>query len=142
MTADFSRFIEAQASSFDTARRELVAGAKANHWMWYIFPQLAALGRSSTARFYGIASLDDARQYIAHPVLGPRLIELTQIVLRHRDKTARDIFGSPDDLKFCSSLTLFAVAAPDQPAFQQAIEAFYDGPDQITLDLLGMNWPG
>lgn len=135
--AHLSRFVEAQAADFTRARSELTAGTKVSHWIWYIFPQLAALGRSSTAKLYGIASLEEAGRYLAHPVLGPRLVELTQIVLRHRSKSARAIFGSPDDLKFRSSMTLFALAAPEYPEFRQAIAAFYDGPDQITLDLLG-----
>jgi uncharacterized protein (DUF1810 family) len=138
---DLSRFVEAQASAFDRARSELAAGAKVSHWIWFIFPQLGALGRSSLAKFYGIEKLEDARQYIAHPVLGPRLVDITRVVLRHRDKAPQDIFGSPDDMKFRSSMTLFALAAPQHPEFRQAIEAFYNGPDQQTLDLLGANWP-
>jgi uncharacterized protein (DUF1810 family) len=138
---DFSRFLDAQASAFDRARSELLAGKKVSHWMWYIFPQLAALGHSSTAKFYGIGSLDDAREYVGHPVLGVRLIELAGIVLRHRGKSPRAIFGSPDDMKFRSSLTLFALAAPVQAEFRSAIEVFYDGPDLLTLDVLGETWP-
>ncbi len=139
---DFSRFLQAQRSAFDNARNELVAGAKASHWMWYIFPQLRALGHSGTARFYGIGSLAEARQYVAHSVLGPRLIELTQTVLNHRGISPQTIFGSPDDLKFRSSMTLFALAAPQHGEFRQAIAAFYDGPDRQTLDLLDAEWPG
>jgi uncharacterized protein (DUF1810 family) len=135
---DLSRFIDAQATAFDRARSELVAGAKVSHWMWYIFPQLTALGRSEVAQFYGIASLAEARSYIAHPVLGARLSELTRIVLGHRGRSALAIFGSPDDLKFRSAMTLFAVAAPEQLEFRWAIAAFYDGPDRRTLDLLGV----
>ena len=138
---DFSRFLEAQQPALAEVRSELVAGVKASHWMWYIFPQLAALGQSGTAKFYGIGSLAEARDYAADPVLGPRLVELTRIVLTHRDKTPRAIFGSPDDMKFRSSMTLFALAAPQFAEFRQAIEAFYDGPDQRTLDLLGAEWP-
>jgi|SRR5579863_6247130 len=138
---DFSRFLDAQNGTFDAARRELLAGAKASHWMWYIFPQLGALGHSATAKHFGLASLAEAREYAAHPVLGPRLIELTGIVLSHSDKSPRAIFGSPDDLKFRSSMTLFALAAPQVPEFRQAIAAFYDGPDRRTLDLLGVAWP-
>lgn len=138
---DLTRFVDAQASTFARARAELVAGAKASHWMWYIFPQLSALGRSSTAKFYGIASLAEARDYIAHSVLGLRLVELTRIVLRHRGKSARAVFGSPDDMKFRSAMTLFAVAGPEHAEFPQAIAAFYDGPDQLTLDVLAIDWP-
>jgi len=138
---DFSRFLDAQSETSDAARRELLAGAKASHWMWYIFPQLGALGHSATARHYGLGSLADASAYVAHPVLGPRLIELTRIVLTHRDRSPRAIFGTPDDMKFRSSMTLFALAAPQHPEFRDAIAAFYDGPDQRTLDLLGVAWP-
>ena len=142
MIDPLDRFVAAQAATFDQARGELVAGAKTSHWMWYIFPQLAALGHSTTAKFYGIASLADARQYLAHPVLGPRLLDLTRIVLTHQGKAARAMFGSPDDMKFRSAMTLFALAAPRHPEFRQAITAFYDGPDQRTLDLLGMDYSG
>lgn len=138
---NLSRFIEAQKSAFASARSELVAGAKNSHWMWYIFPQLGALGMSGTARFYGLGSLAEAAEYLADPVLGPRLVELTGVVLTHRDKTPRAIFGSPDDMKFRSAMTLFALAAPERAEFRRAIEAFYDGPDQRTLDLLGVAWP-
>jgi uncharacterized protein (DUF1810 family) len=138
---DFNRFLEAQNSAFDRARSELTAGAKISHWMWFIFPQLGALGHSSLAKYYGIETLADARDYIAHPDLGPRLIELTGIVLGHRNKSAHAIFGSPDDLKFRSSMTLFALAAPQRPEFRQAAEVFYGEPDQRTLDLLGVDWP-
>ncbi len=138
---NLSRFLEAQASAFGRARSELVAGAKVSHWIWYIFPQLGALGRSSMAKFYGIDTLADARQYLGNPVLGPRLIEVTQAVLGHRGRSARAIFGSPDDMKFRSSMTLFALAAPQHAEFRQAIEAFYEGPDALTLELLGMDWP-
>lgn len=138
---DLSRFLEAQKSAFAGARSELVAGTKASHWMWYIFPQLGALGLSGTAKFYGITSLAEARDYVADPVLGLRLVELTRIVLGHRGTSPRAIFGSPDDMKFRSSMTLFALAAPQHAEFRQAIEVFYDGPDQRTLALLGEKWP-
>lgn len=141
MTPDFSRFRDAQATVFDQARRELVAGAKASHWMWYMFPQMGALGHSATAQFYGIGSLAEATAYVADPVLGPRLIDLTRIVLTHDGQSARAIFGSPDDMKFRSAMTLFALAAPQHPEFRQALDIFYDGPDQRTLALLGTNWP-
>ncbi len=140
---DFARFLKAQESAFERALSELSAGTKTSHWMWFIFPQLGALGHSSLAKFYGVESLDGACRYVAHPVLGSRLIELTRIVLHHRRKSAHAIFGSPDDLKFCSSMTLFALAAPQNPEFRQAIEVFYGVPDEHTLDLLGAEWsPG
>lgn len=134
---DAARFLAAQGGSFADAKRELEAGRKRSHWMWFVFPQLAALGRSATAKFYGIGTLADAREYARHPVLGARLVEVTGIVLGHRGRSAHEIFGTPDDLKFRSSMTLFAEAVPEQEVFRQAIDAFYDGPDALTLELLG-----
>lgn len=133
---DAARFLAAQGGSFAAAKRELEAGRKQSHWMWFVFPQLAALGRSATAKFYGIETLADAREYVRHPVLGARLVEVTEIVLGHGNMSARGIFGTPDDLKFRSSMTLFAEAVPEQAAFRKAIEAFYEGPDALTLELL------
>ena len=138
---DLSRFIEAQAGTFANARAELVAGRKASHWMWYIFPQLGALGHSAMARHYGINSLAEARAYAAQSLLGARLVELTEVVLAHRGRSAHAIFGSPDDLKFRSSMSLFALAAPQEGVFREAIAAFYDGPDARTLQILGESWP-
>lgn len=106
-----SRFLEAQARNFGDALGELEAGRKRSHWMWYVFPQLAGLGLSPTALFYGIGSLDEARAYLAHPVLGPRLLATTRAVLSHPGRTLAAIFGSPDDMKFRSSMTLFDIAA-------------------------------
>lgn len=134
---DAARFLAAQGGSFADAKRELEAGRKRSHWMWFVFPQLAALGRSATAKFYGIGTLADAREYARHPVLGARLVEVTGIVLGHRGRSAHEIFGTPDDLKFRSSMTLFAEAVPEQEVFRQAIGVFYDGPDALTLELLG-----
>jgi uncharacterized protein (DUF1810 family) len=105
--------------------------------MWFVFPQLTALGRSPTAQHYGIADLAEARAYLADPILGPRLIELTKVVNEVQGRDARQVFGSPDDLKFRSSMTLFAQAAPDEPAFRQALAIYYDGePDPRTLEVL------
>lgn len=147
-----SRFVEAQARNHGEALAELASGRKRSHWMWYVFPQLRGLGLSPTAQFYGIASLDEARAFLAHPVLGPRLLACTGAVLRHRDRSLRAIFGSPDDMKFRSSMTLFAEAArPDPRAphaedgndgaparpFRDALDAFCDGEaDPRTLALL------
>ena len=103
---------------------ELRAGCKRSHWMWFVFPQLAGLGRSTTAWHYALASLDEARSYLAHPVLGPRLIECTTLVNAVEDRSAHQIFGDPDDLKFRSSMTLFALAQPDEPAFGCAPQIF------------------
>jgi uncharacterized protein (DUF1810 family) len=129
------RFVEAQAPVIDQVRRELAAGRKRTHWMWFIFPQLAALGRSPTAQFYGLASLAEARDYLAHRVLGPRLVECTGLVNQVQGRTAHDIFGSPDDLKFRSCMTLFAAIQP--APFEDALRKFYGGaPDPLTLGLL------
>ena len=134
-SSDLDRFVTAQEPVIDQVRRELAAGAKRSHWMWFIFPQLRALGRSATARFYGLDGFDDARAYLAHPVLGPRLLECTQLVDQVQGKTALQILGSPDDLKFRSCLTLFG--AIQKPPFEAALQHFYAGqPDPLTLELL------
>jgi len=134
---DLQRFVDAQRTVYEHARAELLAGRKTTHWMWFIFPQIEGLGRSPTARRYAIRSLDEARAYLAHPILGPRLVECTQIVNRIEGKSAREIFGSPDDLKFRSSLTLFARAAPDEPVFEQALAKYFDSePDPLTVERL------
>lgn len=132
------RFVDAQELVFNTALAELRAGRKQTHWIWFIFPQLRALGRSATAEFYGITSLDEARAYLQHPLLADRLARATDAVLVHHDRSAHDIFGSPDDLKFRSSMTLFNVASNYENArFQVALERYYDGkPDTRTLELL------
>ena len=105
------RFVDAQELVFPAALAELRGGRKESHWMWFIFPQLRALGRSPTAQFYGIASQDEARAYLKHPLLARRLAQTTDAVLAHHDRSAHDIFGSPDDLKFRSSMTLFDAAS-------------------------------
>ena len=135
---DLERFVTAQAPVFATVIEELKAGQKRSHWMWFVFPQLRGLGRSPTAQFFGISSPDEARAYLEHPVLGPRLELCTRTVLEVKDRTLHDIFGSPDDIKFHSAMTLFAVAAPDRMSlFQQALDRWWGGtPDQQTLRLL------
>jgi len=131
------RFVRAQEGVYPRALAELKAGKKQSHWMWFIFPQVAGLGHSAMAQMYAIASLDEARAYLAHPVLGPRLRECCEAVLAVEGKSAHDIFGSPDDLKFRSSLTLFAQAMPDEPLFQDLLMKFFGGkPDLATLELL------
>jgi|TARA_A100001391_G_C5071950_1_gene278455 uncharacterized protein (DUF1810 family) len=120
-------FLTAQAPIYDTAFAELRAGQKRTHWMWFIFPQIAGLGMSAMSQRYALGSLDEARAYLAHQTLGPRLVECTGAVLTHPEKTANAIFGHPDDLKFRSSMTLFARAAPDHPEFRQALAIFFDG---------------
>ncbi len=132
------RFIEAQAPVYAQALDELRRGAKRSHWMWFIFPQIAGLGHSATARFYAIADRPEAEAYLAHPLLGSRLVESTQAMLMHPDKSAHAILGSPDDLKFRSSMALFdAVSEEDGKKgspFRQALQQFYDGrPDEATL---------
>ncbi|WP_127500805.1 DUF1810 domain-containing protein [Actinoplanes solisilvae] len=132
------RFVQAQDSgAYADAVAELRAGRKRTHWMWFVFPQLSGLGSSATAQHYAIRDLDEARAYLAHPVLGPRLHELAAI-LTEASGTATDIFGYPDDLKLRSSMTLFAAAAADPTPFEQVIAHFYDGPDEKTRKLLGV----
>ena len=131
------RFVEAQDPVLDRVRAELGRGRKASHWMWFVFPQVAGLGSSPTAREYAISSLDEARAYLAHPVLGPRLVECTELVSAIEGRSAEQIFGYPDDLKLRSSMTLFARAAPDTPVFAEVLDRFFDGePDPRTLDRL------
>ena len=131
------RFVAVQAGVIDRVLGELRAGRKQSHWMWFIFPQVAGLGRSPTAVHYAISSLDEARAYLAHPILGERLRECTRLVLDVKGKSAHDIFGSPDDLKFHSSMTLFAAAAPGEQIFSQALEKYFAGRgDDVTLDRL------
>jgi uncharacterized protein (DUF1810 family) len=136
---NLERFVTAQAPVFETALAELRTGQKRSHWMWFVFPQLAGLGRSLTARFYGISGIDEARAYLAHPRLGPRLDQCTRIVLASESASIHTIFGSPDDLKFRSCMTLFWRAAddPDSP-FRQALDRWCEGqPDEQTLALIG-----
>jgi uncharacterized protein (DUF1810 family) len=135
---DLQRFVAAQAPLIDTVRTELRAGRKRSHWMWFIFPQLRGLGRSATARRYGIASLAEARAYLAHPVLGDRLRECCSLMLQVPDRSALEILGSPDDLKFRSCLTLFALAEPGEAPFRQGLERYYGGAaDARTVALAG-----
>jgi uncharacterized protein (DUF1810 family) len=135
---DLQRFVDAQASVYDQALQELARGRKTSHWMWFIFPQLRSLGRSNTAIRYGIASREEAVAYLQHPVLGQRLRQCVDQLLGLDVSDPHAIFGSPDDLKLRSCLTLFAEAAPGEPRFKLALERFYPaGADQATLDLLG-----
>ncbi|NNM71495.1 DUF1810 domain-containing protein [Enterovirga aerilata] len=133
-----ARFLAAQESVWERALAELEAGQKRSHWMWFVFPQLAGLGHSPTARLYGISGLDEAKAYLAHPVLGSRLIACTQAVLGLEGRSLRQIFGSPDDLKFRSCMTLFDAAAERREgAFRAALGRYCDGdPDPRTLELL------
>ncbi len=125
---NLERFVTAQAPVFAAALDELKAGQKRSHWMWFVFPQLRGLGHSSMAQFYGIGSLNEARTYLAHPVLGPRLILCTEMVLAVEGRSVHAIFGSPDDLKFCSSMTLFALAAGEgENSFRRALDRYCNG---------------
>jgi uncharacterized protein (DUF1810 family) len=134
---ELARFLTAQAGTYARALAELRAGRKQGHWMWFIFPQLAGLGHSFTARHYAIRDADEARAYLQHPVLGPRLVECTEAVNALRTLSASAIFGYPDVLKFRSSMTLFAVTGNAPAPFERALERYFNGePDAVTLALL------
>jgi uncharacterized protein (DUF1810 family) len=134
---ELDRFVEAQSPCIDRVIRELQQGYKQSHWMWFIFPQFIGLGTSSTAVRYAIRSAREARAYSIHPILGPRLVQCTELVLSVEGRTVEQIFGFPDDLKFRSSMTLFANAAIETQVFKDAIEKYFAGvPDQLTIDLL------
>ncbi len=139
MTDPFNlqRFVDAQAPVFADVLDELRAGRKATHWMWFIFPQLRELGRSAIAKHYGISSLAEALAYLEHPLLGQRLLECTGLMLAVRSKTALEILGSPDDLKFRSCMTLFRAARPELPAWDAALARYFGGKgDAATMALL------
>jgi uncharacterized protein (DUF1810 family) len=133
------RFVAAQdhAGTFDAALAELRAGRKRSHWMWFVFPQIAGLGQSPTSRRYAISSLEEAREYLAHPVLGPRLIECARVVGELEERSAQDVFGGIDALKLRSSMTLFARADPGNPVFGRVLDVYFGGaPDDATERLL------
>lgn len=131
------RFLNAQERAYNTVLAELRAGRKSSHWIWFIFPQIAGLGHSSMAQQFAIASLEEAKAYLQHPVLGQRLRECTQLVLNVEGLSAEEIFGYPDYLKFRSCMTLFISAATDNTIFKDALLKYFDGqPDQQTLDIL------
>jgi uncharacterized protein (DUF1810 family) len=125
--SDLQRFREAQEGSYGPALAELRRGRKTSHWMWWIFPQIAGLGSSPTSVHFAIGSLEEARAYAADEVLGARLVECAEALLAHADRSAREIMGSPDDVKLRSSMTLFAIADPSQPIYQQVLDAFFAG---------------
>ena len=132
------RFVAAQDPVWPDVVGELRAGRKRSHWMWFVFPQIAGLGRSAMAQHYALASVAEAADYLDHPVLGPRLREATQLVLAHAGQPAEAILGGIDATKLRSSMTLFAVARPKEPGFAAALDAFWDGvPDPATLELVG-----
>lgn len=134
---DLRRFIEAQEPVIATVRLELEAGKKRTHWMWFVFPQVRGLGASAMAQRFALASKPEAAAYLAHSVLGPRLIDCTRLAIASGAASANDLFGSPDDLKFRSSMTLFAAFTEAPAIFSEALARFYDGvPDHRTLELL------
>jgi uncharacterized protein (DUF1810 family) len=134
---ELQRFVDAQRDVYATALAELRDGHKRTHWMWFIFPQMEGLGHSEMARRYAIRNADEAAAYLAHPVLGPRLRECASAVAMHDDRDVEQIFGPPDDLKFHSSMTLFADIAPDEAIFQACLDRFFDGvPDAATIERL------
>ncbi|MDB5768772.1 MAG: hypothetical protein JWQ61_3586 [Collimonas fungivorans] len=131
---NLQRFVAAQQPVFDIVREELSQGSKRSHWMWFVFPQIEGLGHSATAVKYAISSLEEARAYLEHPLLGPRLRECCRLVAVVDGRSAEDIFGFPDYMKFQSSLTLFAQAATDNQAFNECLKKYFGGePDQATL---------
>ena len=135
---DLARFVRAQASTYARALGEVRAGRKQTHWMWFVFPQIAGLGHSETARRYALRDADEAAAYLRHPVLGPRLVEIAEATLAVVGRSARDVFGTPDDLKLRSSMTLFAAVAPPASVFDAVLSRFYGGvPDAQTLRILG-----
>jgi len=124
---NLNRFVSAQDPVLPQVRIELQSGRKRSHWMWYVFPQLEGLGRSAMSQRFAIRSLEEAQSYLAHPILGPRLIELTGLVNAAQSRSAHEIFGDPDDLKFHASMTLFATARPEEPAFSEALRKYFRG---------------
>jgi uncharacterized protein (DUF1810 family) len=135
---DLDRFIAAQEGAYEGALAELRAGRKTGHWIWFVFPQVAGLGRSEMSRYYAIASLDEARAYLAHPVLGSRLRECAAALLATTGRSAEEVLGSIDAVKVRSSMTLFLRAAPDEPRFREVLDRFYRGrTDDATDAILG-----
>ncbi len=134
---DLKRFLEAQENDFATALAEIKRGRKQSHWMWYIFPQIAGLGFSSTSKFYAIKDRAEAENYLAHPVLGKRLVEISNVLLEVEGKTANQIFRSPDDVKLKSSMTLFGELENTNPVFQKVLDKHFNGAkDRRTLELI------
>ena len=138
--SNLNRFLEAQSYQYEIALREIQNGRKQSHWMWYIFPQLRGLGQSSMAWEYGIADLDEAKAYLAHPILGVRLLEICNAALNTSSNNAVEVFGFPDNLKLKSSMTLFEAADPQQPVFGKILVKFFNGErDSATLGILHEN---
>ena len=134
---NLARFVEAQERDYERALSELKAGRKRSHWMWYVFPQLEGLGSSPTSRYFAVRNVEEAAAYLAHPVLGPRLVQVSEAVLQLEGRSATDVFGSPDDMKLRSSATLFAAVSPEGSVFHRIVEKYFDGrADDRTLALL------
>lgn len=134
---DLSRFVSAQEGCYEMAYAELANGRKRSHWMWYIFPQLSGLGSSPMARRYALSGLEEAKAFLAHPLLGTRLVHISALLLSLETNKPTEIFGFPDDIKLRSSMTLFALARPEEPVFQQVLDRFFGGDkDPLTLRLL------
>ena len=139
---NLTRFVQAQEDDYAQALSELRSGRKRTHWMWYIFPQLDGLAFSATSKQYAIKSIQEAKAYLDHPILGPRLLECAEAILHVEGRSVAEIFGSPDDLKLRSCATLFACVSPPGTVFTRLIEKYYQGErDEKTLRLLGMNSP-
>jgi uncharacterized protein (DUF1810 family) len=139
LTQGLERFVEAQAAVYHTVVAELSMGHKETHWMWFIFPQLKELGKSAMAKRFGIESADEARSYLAHHLIGSRLVACTQLLLAQRNANAYEIFGTPDDMKLRSCMTLFTLTSPNEPAFKQALDVFFKGKlDEVTVKLLAL----
>ena len=137
MTYDLSRFHKAQEHSYETALAEIRSGYKQSHWIWYIFPQIAGLGYSSTARYYALSSLDEARVYMADPVLSGRLKEISEALLGLKSSDPEEIMGWPDNLKLRSSMTLFREVSPETEVFQKVLDKYFEGkPDTRTLEII------
>lgn len=136
---EFTHFLEAQEPVLDQVTRELAAGEKRSHWMWFIFPQIAGLGHSHMAQRYALHSLEEAQRYAGHAILGERLRRCTRLVCEVKNRDLPDIFGYPDDLKFHSSMTLFALAVPEEALFSSALEKYFGGrKDAKTMQILGL----
>jgi len=133
-----TRFLKPQSESFATALAEIQQGRKKTHWMWYLFPQIKGLGFSEISRYYAISNIEEAKAYLKHPVLAKNLLEISQAAANIEHKTALEVFGSPDDLKLHSSMTLFSIADPSQTIFQKVLDRYFDGKkDSKTMALIG-----
>ena len=134
---ELDRFLDAQKNTYSHALSEIQNGKKTSHWMWFIFPQIAGLGFSETSRFYAIRDLEEATVYLAHPILGKRLVEITSVLLAKQDKSAHEIFGSPDDMKLLSCMTLFSQVKNALAVFNDVIEKYFEGRKDVkTLELI------